>query len=342
MMLNMMILKYIKFFLSNQLNLKCIFYLLLLIILFINSSLAISAKQTTANNTTPSSQTRPNQGNDQQKKLKEEVDNLRKKLYIKDSALESKIQAQTQIVSNPYGIAFDEPTYILPYYYTGKPYTEVYPADQNPANQPIQRQEFKAQLSLLFPLWRNLFKGTGLFVSYTQLSYWQFYAKSQYFRETNYEPAIFLSRHVLANAEWRLGLVHQSNGRGLPYERSWNRAFLDFRISGEKWLASLRGWMLIFKNDSSDIHNPDITDYLGYGRILLAYKIRRQTLSLMIRNALESGFKRGAIQVAWSFPLFHTKLKGMVQFFSGYGQSLIEYNHYTNSAGVGIALSDWI
>ncbi|MFN7095894.1 MAG: phospholipase A, partial [Burkholderiales bacterium] len=26
----------------------------------------------------------------------------------------------------------------------------------------------------------------------------------------------------------------------------------------------------------------------------------------------------------------------------GYGQSMIEYNHYTNSIGIGIALNDWI
>jgi len=342
MALNMTFLKPIKFFFINQRRFKHQLYLLLSILLLINSSLAISAENTTKNNKTTSSQATTNQGHTEDNTLQKKVEELRKKLYVKDSALEQKIKAQTKLVSNPYGIAFDEPTYIFPYYYTGKPDTEVYPPDQNPANQPIQSQEFKAQISLLFPLWRNLFKGTGLFASYTQLSYWQFYAKSQYFRETNYEPAIFLSRHVLANAEWRVGLVHQSNGRGLPYERSWNRAFLDFRISGEKWLISLKPWFLVFKNDSSDIHNPDIADYLGYGRILLAYKIRRQTFSFMMRNAFESGFKRGAVELTWTFPLFHTKLKGMVQFFSGYGQSLIEYNHYTNSAGVGIALSDWI
>jgi len=317
--------------------------LLLLILLLINHVTVILAQTAiTQNKATTTNRAKTPAESSQDTNLQAKVEDLRQRLYIKDSAIEKQIQSQTKASSSPFGIAFDEPTYILPYYYTGKPDQEVYPTDQNPDNQPIQKQEFKAQLSLLFPLWRNLFKGTGLFASYTQLSYWQFYAKSQYFRETNYEPAIFLRRHILANAEWRLGLVHQSNGRGLPYERSWNRAFLDFRISGEKWLISLKPWFLIFKSDSSNVHNPDIADYLGYGRVLLAYKIRRQTFSLMFRNALESGFKRGAVELTWSFPLFSTKLKGMVQFFSGYGQSLIEYNHYTNSAGVGIALSDWI
>jgi len=37
-----------------------------------------------------------------------------------------------------------------------------------------------------------------------------------------------------------------------------------------------------------------------------------------------------------------TKVKGYVQVFSGYGQSLIDYNRYTNGVGIGFALSDWI
>jgi phospholipase A1 len=252
-----------------------------------------------------------------------------------------KIAEQTAATNSTYGIAFDEPNYILPFYYTGKPYQSVYEG-QTPDDQTLNRAEFKAQLSLLFPLWKHIFKETGLFISYTQLSYWQFYAKSQYFRETNYKPAIFIRRHFLANAEWRLGLNHQSNGRGGSTERSWNRAYLDFRFSGENWMISIEPWIIAFKKDFSDLHNPDIGDYLGYGRLLLAYKIRRHTLSLMIRNVLESGFSRGALELDWSFPLFSTKLRFMAQIFSGYGQSLIEYNHYTNSAGIGLSLSNWI
>ena len=64
----------------------------------------------------------------------------------------------------------------------------------------------------------------SLNVAYTQLSYWQVYAKSQFFRETNYEPAIFLSDNF-SKIGWVMSVLHQSNGRGGKLERSWNRYF---------------------------------------------------------------------------------------------------------------------
>ena len=47
------------------------------------------------------------------------------------------------------------------------------------------------------------------------------------------------------------------------------------------------------------------------------------------------------------FPIFtflfgYKYFKGYVQGFSGYGQSLVDYNTHHNSIGVGIALSDWL
>jgi len=65
-------------------------------------------------------------------------------------------------------------------------------------------------------------------VAYTQLSFWQFYADSAYFRESNYNPEFFVTI-LLADAitrdflkGTRIGLAHQSKGRGGRKERSWN------------------------------------------------------------------------------------------------------------------------
>lgn len=259
----------------------------------------------------------------------------------KETIIQRKIEAAKQVSKTPSAISLFEPTYVLPLYYTGTPYQAVY-INNTPENQRIQQEEFKAQMSFLFTVWHNMFKSPlDLNISYTQLSFWQFYAKSQWFRETDYEPAIFVSDQFSKNVLGYFGVVHQSNGRGGELERSWNRAFAWLITSGDHWLVGVEPWILIFQKDSSDLHNPDIADFLGYGRIIFAFTFYHQELSFMFRNTVESGFKRGAIEIGYSVPVY-SKIRFYFQFFSGYGQSLIEYNHYTNGVGVGIALNDWI
>ncbi len=257
------------------------------------------------------------------------------------SALETRIKKEETYSLNPFGIMFYEPTYILPFYYTSSPYGAVY-RGQTPNNQQISPDEFKAQLSIKVPIVRHLLgKHSSLYLGYTQLSYWQFYSQSQYFRETNYEPTLFWTDQIVGNWWFNLGVVHQSNGRGGAMERSWNRAFVNIMFSGKHWMVSLKPWVLIFKKESSDIHNPKIARYLGHGRLLFAYKIDHNEFSLMLRNNIESGFKRGAMEFNYNFPIYGA-LSGYAQFFAGYGQSLIEYDHSTKGAGIGIALSNWI
>lgn len=259
----------------------------------------------------------------------------------KRSALEQRLKEENLISTNEFGIAFYKPTYILPFYYTQKPYNEVYEG-QTPDNQSLKPAEFKVQLSLKVATFHGILGNNSSFnIAYSQLMYWQFYAKSQYFRETNYEPELFLTKKILPVMWASLGVSHQSNGRGGETERSWNRVYINLQLASGNWMLNFKPWLLIFQAESSNLHNPNITRYMGHGELTLAYKWKQVTFSLMLRNTVLSGFRRGAEEFNISFPIYKS-IKGYAQFFSGYGQSLIEYDHYTNSAGIGIALSDWI
>lgn len=273
-------------------------------------------------------------------KKSEEIDSFLSSLTPdQHSLLDKKLKEESRVFENPFAVAFYEPSFILPYYRTGKPFSVLY-RDITPGYPEVMHEEFKAKMSILAPVWRPFFKKRFSFnLSYTQLAYWQVFAKSQYFRATNYEPQFFLRNRLAKHWLLDAGLNHQSNGRGSTYERSWNRAFLDLKFSGSKWLVDIKPWILIFQNVSSKQHNPDIAYYLGNEQISASYHYHDQVITLTLSN-LESAFKRGSQQLDWNIPMMN-KFNLLVQVFHGYGQSLIEYNHKTTSFGLGISLGQW-
>lgn len=245
-------------------------------------------------------------------------------------------QPKTVWVSAPLTINLYKPNYILPFYYTFSPDQAVYQGN-TPDNQELKSEEWKFQFSLNIPIVYIYNDQYRLNFAYTQLSYWQFYAtESQYFRETDYEPALYLETDLMKNLTGSVGFVHQSNGKGGSLERSWNRAYLQTTYQNNDFLAGIKVWDIIFRAESSDLHNPDIGDYMGYGELYGAYNFFKDyQISMMLRS-----IKYPTTEINFSFPIYGV-LKGYLQFFSGYGQSLIEYNHHTNAIGIGVTINSW-
>jgi phospholipase A1 len=59
---------------------------------------------------------------------------------------------------------------------------------------------------------------------------------------------------------------------------------------------------------------------------------------MLLRNNLRDN-NRGAVELTWSYPIIGT-LRVYTQYFNGYGESLIDYNHHNQRIGIGIALND--
>jgi phospholipase A1 len=253
----------------------------------------------------------------------------------------------------PFTIIAHRPNYLLFAAYNdkknyGATFQEAFDETEDRADD----TEAQFQLSLKLPLATNLFdKNFDIYGAYTVRSFWQVYndEESAPFRETNHEPEIWLQTYPdwslfgLKNEVIQFGLNHQSNGRNDPISRSWNRVFANFVFAKEKFALSFKPWYRI-SEDIEDDDNPDITDFMGHYELRGVYKTsNNHTLSLMSRNNLESGFDEGAIEAGWSFPLGNWPyLKGYVQYFRGYGESLIDYDQKVNRIGIGIMLSDYL
>jgi len=254
-------------------------------------------------------------------------------------------------ILQPFTLMAHKPNYFLAAAYNSKGYDpELFQQQYRDPSLKYDDTEAQFQISLKVPLWVNLFEKVDIYAAYTNRSFWQVYNTelSAPFRETNHEPEVWaqfepsweiLGFRNLANA---VGIVHQSNGQGGVLSRSWNRVFANFVFVRGNFAFGFKPWIRI-SEDASDDDNPDITDYLGHFEFRAGYKFNDQVFSFMTRNYLESGFDRGALEFAWSFPLWkYPYLKGYIQYFNGYGESLIDYNRRVNRIGIGIALTDWL
>ena len=260
------------------------------------------------------------------------------------SALEERILKETAAYENRFAIMPHKPSYIMPLTYNSKINTAV---NQELGGAPDDI-EMKFQISLKLPLMRNIFRDNGhLAFGYTQVSFWQAYNSqiSSPFRETNHEPELMLSFFNdyevlgLTNRIITFGLVHHSNGQAGTLSRSWNRAYVDFIFEHQRWAFSIKPWYRI-PEDAADDDNPDIEDYLGHFEMVAAYQKENYVVGLMFRNNLDSP-NHGAVQIDWSFPISE-RVNGYIQYFNGYGESLIDYNNNVSRIGFGVLLTSWL
>lgn len=240
-------------------------------------------------------------------------------------------------------------SYFLPIKYNNAPNNAPFRGNLLQSTDTLDSLETKIQLSVKTKVVEGLFnKNADLWIGYTVSSYWQAYNRgvSAPFRETDYEPEamlVFRTDYNIAGLRGRfinLGVEHESNGRSVALSRSWNRIYAQFGFERGDFSLLIRPWYRIPESAASD-NNPDIQDYLGRGDVVATYNSGGNTYSLLVRNNLKRSPNRGAVRVDWSFPLYG-RLKGYVQYFNGYGESLIDYNYKQQSLGIGVSLADWM
>jgi len=266
------------------------------------------------------------------------------------SLMAERRRCEAKTEKNDFAITPHRPNYVLFASYNTTPNTEPFMTEFPNAEEDIDNTEIKFQISLKFPIKKDIFNwGPDLYAAYTNRSFWQAYNDlSAPFRDINHEPEIWLAFDStqdyfgFANRRNDFGYNHQSNGRGGSLSRSWHRIYANFLFEKKNLFLNLKPWWRIPEDEKSD-DNPDIHNYLGYGELTGGGQWDHYTFSFMLRNNLRlTDDNRGAFQVDWSFPLpCSNGLRGYIQYFTGYGESLIDYNASSDSLGLGVQLTDW-
>lgn len=227
---------------------------------------------------------------------------------------------------------------------------------------PYRRTENRIQLSVRTKIAQGMLtRGhptlkDSLWFGYTQQSHWQLFSSniSRPFRTTDHEPEVIYVYPTDAQLpfgwRWRYsgaGLVHQSNGQSNPLSRSWNRVYL---MSGmeldNRWNVRARVWKRLSENSTND-DNPRISDYIGRGEVQVFWNMDKDnTLGATVRHSLSST-GRGSARLEWLQTLGtglgggKSNLRLHTQLFSGYGDSMIDYNHKRTVFSLGLSLVDF-
>jgi outer membrane phospholipase A len=192
----------------------------------------------------------------------------------------------------------------------------------------------------------------GLYLGYTQRSLWDIEAESSPFHDTSYMPELFIESQAVMDpgsdggAKWlgyQVGYKHESNGRSGLDSRSLNIVYARTALA----FGRLDGWSLLvvprlFGYVSDLSNNPDIVQYRGYADLVIVIG-RNDGPALAIGGQLGRNGNRGNLQADLNIPvkvdrIFDFATYIHLQYWSGYGESLLDYNRRSTALRAGISL----
>ena len=181
---------------------------------------------------------------------------------------------------------------------------------------------------------------TFLYLSYTQKSFWDIYRKSSPFAETNYNPALGISKFFFYREKLvgvSVAFEHESNGKDSIYSRSWNRLSLNWAIEVSKRSRLYVNFWIPFQYEGD---NPDLLNYVG--RLEAAYQWKTPNQRLVVDVTARKGNKldwRGSLQTQLSYRLNKNENQYItLQWFTGYAENLVDYKEKTQMLRLGIMI----
>jgi phospholipase A1/A2 len=186
----------------------------------------------------------------------------------------------------------------------------------------------------------------GFYFGFTQTSFWDLSAASKPFHDTGYRPSFFWKWQRTDERAWvdavRLGFEHESNGQAGDTSRSINVLFVRPEW---RWSAG-RGGMIEFTPKFYTYltkgENPDIPLYRGYVDWRVRHDAGGEWITTAVARVGTSG--KGSLLLDMSRRTRDFKVGPLsgylhLQFFNGYGESILDYNVRRNAQlRVGLAI----
>jgi len=279
---------------------------------------------------------------------KESIDATKSKINIEDISNKRSQDNMKSWLNDDFGLRPYHSNYILPFSMANKAYTN------HLANGiAYDKKEAELQISLKLQVAHNLF---GLhekyYLAYTQQAFWQIYIDSSPFRESLYNPEGFVvfpisdTKSMFHLRSLKIAVAHKSNGQpntedipefdGFNLSKSINYFYAILRLQHDTLITDLT-LLTPFPGAANLSDNPDLMKYLGYTKVKFTYFYNENMFSLMMRGNIDS--MKGAVEATYSYPIREHKSYLYVKLFSGYVESLVDYNKNITKFSIGVSFS---
>ena len=210
-------------------------------------------------------------------------------------------------------------------------------------NRPVSQysSDVKFQLSMALRLW-SINGKVDFFATYSQRSIWDIYQKSCPFRETAYNPGLWVAWQTGKKVRLLFGIEHESNGLGDENSRSFNYATVAcFYEPLPRWRFGARAWYGYF------FHNEDINQkYFRYRGVMQLWATfhtlnDRFSVTALVNPTVTFTRYNAQVEASWKMAKRGDWLPSLfVQYCYGYGETMIDYDRLSSKIRVGISLTN--
>lgn len=201
--------------------------------------------------------------------------------------------------------------------------------------------DVKFQLSIAQRLTKSKLPfDTYLFLQYTQKAFWNVFQKSFPMKDLNYNPGIGLGHLIVYHNKYigkgYLMFEHESNGRDSTASRSWNKVTLGAAIAlTRNWEVQFKTWIPIVDGE----YNKDLLKYNGIFQMAANYRTdnRRFNCGLILTKRKTWTSFNTQIELSYKFNNNENQYF-FLQYYNGYGESLLEYNKFKSMLRVGFVI----